>query len=110
VLLNAKQRASVEKAIRETCSILHWGLYTVNVRTNHINSVVSSRARPDRILRTLKADSTRMMRMAGCWTYDHSPWSDRESKRYLCNERSLELAIDYVINGQGRTLPNFDAE
>jgi len=38
----------------------------------------------------------------------HSPWADKGSKRHLWNERSLALAIDYVINGQGGDLPDLD--
>ena len=41
VILNAPQRETVEKAIRETCEIRRWFLQAVNVRTNHIHAVVS---------------------------------------------------------------------
>src|SRR2546421_4362323 len=41
VLLNAEQRASVEKAIGDTCSHRKWQLYACNVRTNHVHSVIS---------------------------------------------------------------------
>jgi hypothetical protein len=37
----------------------------------------------------------------GDWSKPHSPWADKGSQRYLWNERSLALAIDYVLNGQG---------
>ncbi len=40
------------------------------------------------------------------WTLEHSPWVDKGSKRYLWNERSVEIAVDYVINGQGGELPD----
>jgi len=43
-----------------------------------------------------------------CWNFSHSPWADKGSRRRLWNERSIELAIDYVINGQGGELPKFD--
>jgi len=38
----------------------------------------------------------------------NSPWVKKGSKRNLWKERSIERAIDYVINGQGDELPNFD--
>ncbi|HEX8735818.1 MAG TPA: hypothetical protein VF721_10870, partial [Pyrinomonadaceae bacterium] len=41
VTLNAEQRICVEKAIRETCTIRRWILQAINVRTNHIHTVVS---------------------------------------------------------------------
>ena len=40
--------------------------------------------------------------------HEYSPWVDKGSKLYLWNERSLEQAIDYVINGRGDRLPDFD--
>ena len=40
VNLDAAMRASVEKAIRDTCGIRGWNLYATSVRTNHAHSVV----------------------------------------------------------------------
>jgi hypothetical protein len=48
------------------------------------------------------------MRREGKWQKQHSPWADRGSKRHLWNEKSLEMAVDYVVNGQGGPLPDFD--
>ena len=62
--------------------------------------------RPDRALNALKANATRQMRQDGNWQESRSPWADKGSQRYLWTERSLALAIDYVINGQGGDLPD----
>jgi hypothetical protein len=59
-------------------------------------------------LNAFKANATRQMRQDGCWEMDYSPWVDKGSRRYLWNQRSVERAIDYVINGQGDELPDFD--
>jgi REP element-mobilizing transposase RayT len=108
VLLNSNQRASVEKAIRETCVHRKWILHACSVRTNHVHSVVSiGPKKPELALNALKANATRQMREDGCWEHIHSPWVDRGSKRYLWNERSVDLAIDYVLHGQGGELPEF---
>jgi hypothetical protein len=48
------------------------------------------------------------MRLDGCWRHKYSPWAEKGSRRYLWNERSVALAIDYVLYGQGDELPNFD--
>jgi len=37
-----------------------------------------------------------------------SPWAFKGSKRRLWNEQSVARAIDYVLYGQGDTLPDFD--
>jgi REP element-mobilizing transposase RayT len=109
VVLNAAQRESVDAAIREVCAHRRWFLHALNVRTNHVHSVVSiGSIKPERALNAFKAYSTRRMRKDGNWEKPHSPWADRGSKRHLWNERSMALAVDYVINGQGGPLPDFD--
>ena len=109
VLLSADQRASVKKAISDTCLHRKWRLHACNVRTNHVHSVVSiGTKKPELALNALKANATRQMREDGHWQSAHSPWVDRGSKRYLWTERSLSLAIEYVLFGQGDELPEFD--
>src|SRR5580765_3599684 len=54
--LDAPQRLSVEKAIRETCSHRRWRLRAMNVRTNHAHVVVSiGETKPERALNAFKA-------------------------------------------------------
>jgi REP element-mobilizing transposase RayT len=109
VTLNAEQRQSVDSAIREVCEHRKWFLHAMNVRTNHVHTVVSiGSIKPERALNAFKAYATRRMRQDGNWQESHSPWADRGSKRHLWNERSLALAIDYVVNGQGDELPDFE--
>jgi len=109
VTLEAAQRESVEMAIRETCAFRTWLLQAINVRTNHVHVVVTIGAiPPERALNAFKANATRRLRQEGHWNYQHSPWADKGSKRYLWNERSMERAVDYVTNGQGDELPESD--
>ncbi|HEV7858478.1 MAG TPA: hypothetical protein VGO91_07600 [Pyrinomonadaceae bacterium] len=111
VTLNAAQRESIGKAIRETWAFRNWSLRAINVRTNHAHIVVSiGDAKPEHALNALKANATRKMRHDGCWQQSHSPWADKGSKRYLWNERSIERAIDYLINGHGDEIPDFDKD
>jgi REP element-mobilizing transposase RayT len=109
VSLNFRQREVIEKAIREVCDFRNWILRAINVRTNHVHIVISiNDAKPGKALNGFKAYSTRKMRENGCWQFEYSPWSNKGSKRYLWNERSIETAVNYVINGQGGELPDFD--
>ncbi len=109
VTLDAKQRKSVNDAVREVCTYRHWDLRALNVRTNHVHVVVSTGfAKPERALNSFKSYATRHMREDGTWRESYSPWADKGSKRYLWNERSLALAIDYVVNGQGDDLPDLE--
>ena len=109
VILNAAQREFVENGVRETCALRRWHLRALNVRTNHVHVVVSiGETKPERALNAFKANATMRMRQGGCWQRPRSPWADKGSKRHLWNEVHIERAVDYVINGQGDELPEFD--
>ena len=78
LVLDASQRASVESAIRETCVYRRWILHAINVRTNHVHTVVSiGNKKSELALNAFKANATRQMRRDGCWTLSHSPWVDK---------------------------------
>lgn len=109
VTLNAQQRQAVEEAIREVCNHRNWLLRAINVRTNHVHIVVSiGETSSKRALNDFKSYSTRKMRQNGYWDSEKSPWVDKGSRRNLWNEQSIEIAVDYVVNGQGDELPKFD--
>ena len=109
LILKARHRKSIELAIRETCEIRKWQLEAINVRTNHVHTVVSAGLKkPEIVLNAFKANATRQLRQDECWPHPFSPWADKDGKRRLWNERSVAKAIDYVLNGQGNDLPNFD--
>jgi REP element-mobilizing transposase RayT len=111
VTLDGPQRQSVRFAIEETCATRKWYLHASNVRTNHAHTVVSiGKIKPELALNAFKANATRQMRQDGCWHENRSPWVEKGSKRYLWNERSVARAIDYVLNGQGDELPDFDED
>ena len=102
VVLHAEQRTCVEDAIKETCTCRKWDLLAINVRTNHVHTVVSiGNKAPEFALNAFKANATRRMRESGCWTNGQSPWADKGSKRHLWNEQSVQRAIEYVLFGQG---------
>jgi len=109
LIFKARHRKAVEAAIRETCDIRKWLLQAINVRTNHIHTVVTaSQKKPSQVLGAFKANATRKLREAGLWSQSFSPWADKGSKRRLWNEQSVARAIDYVLNYQGEDLPDFD--
>lgn len=109
VTLDAERRRSVERAIRDTSSKRGWNLLAQNVRTNHFHCVIDiGEGSSKRALGALKANATRQMREDGVWRQEHSPWAEKGSRRKLWNERSVANACDYVINGQGDDLPDFD--
>jgi len=104
VKLDVRQRALVEQAVRETCEIRKWSFWGINVRTNHVHTVVTANCKPERVLSAFKANATRKMREAECWHRDRSPWAYRGSRRYLWTEKELLDAIAYVLYDQGEPL------
>jgi REP element-mobilizing transposase RayT len=109
VKLGVKERQIVERAIRETCELRNWHLMALNVRTNHVHIVVYPGGKePGRLLNAFKSNATRMLREADLWTNKHSPWADKGSNIYLWTERNLAIAVEYVIDGQGGPLPEFE--
>ncbi len=108
VELTVARRSAVETAIREACDIRGWVLKAINVRTNHVHSVVTANRKPELVMNAFKANATTMMINCSVWQRGLKPWSRHGSTRYLWNEKSVARAIDYVIHGQGGELPNFD--
>ena len=109
VKLNSEMRNLVESALRETCEIRSWQLFAINVRTHHAHSVVAvGETSSKKVLSAFKANATRKLRESKIWQFEHSPWADKGSRRFLWTEKSIEIAIDYVINGQGKPLPDFN--
>jgi REP element-mobilizing transposase RayT len=96
VKLDARQRGAVEKSVRETCKKRNWGLYAINVRTNHVHAVICIGAKSSKqALIALKANATRQLREDRLWTLEHTPWAEKGSRRKLWTERSVNEAIDY---------------
>ncbi|MEA2206389.1 MAG: hypothetical protein QOE77_3165 [Blastocatellia bacterium] len=106
--LNRKQRPLIAKAIREVCIHRKYQLLAINVRTNHVHTVVSAQIKPEPILQAFQAYATRKLRRANLLRNDVKPWSRHGSTPYLWKAKHLERAIDYVLYGQGDELPSFD--
>ena len=107
-LLDARSRSIVEKAIEEVCEFRNWSLLGLEVRTNHVHSVNTATGASSKMLNDFKAYSTRRLRENGCWNYEHSPWVDKGSRRMLWTDEHVAKAVDYVLDGQGEPLPEFD--
>jgi len=108
IRLDIKRRPVVEQAVREVCTKRGYWLRAINVRTNHVHSVVSAAVKPEPILQAFQAYATRKLRQAGLLPTEGRTWSRHGSTPYLWKERHVERAIDYVVNGQGEDLPRFD--
>jgi REP element-mobilizing transposase RayT len=107
IILDPIQRVMVEKAVREVCTHREYSLLAVNARSNHVHAVISAACKPEPILEALKAYCTRKLRRAGLILSTTKPWVRHGSTRYLWKERQVELAMNYVLFGQGDDPPDF---
>ncbi len=110
VSLNAKMRKAVEDTVREVCRFRDYKLFALNVRTNHVHLVIGAGRKPEFLMTSMKSFCTRKLRNNGLVPKDSKIWYRHGSTRYLWTERHIEISIDYVLNGQGGELPDFDAE
>lgn len=106
--LGAAERQIVDAAIREVCSFREYLLSALNVRTEHAHIVTGNHGKPERMMDSFKAYATKALRTAGLIGPDTKPWSRHGSTRYLWTEEHIQKAVDYVVNGQGGELPEFD--
>ncbi len=106
-LLDGPHRGYVKAAIEEVCEFKKFSLRAINVRTNHVHSVVSAPSKPEPIATAFKAYATRKLRAVGLVNADAKVWSRGESTRYLWKEEFVNRALEYVINGQGDDLPDW---
>ncbi len=101
VYLRPQQRKQVEAAIKKTCEIRKWTLWVTNARTNHVHVVVTSHRSPSQVMNAFKANATRVLKEAGLWKSDLSPWAYGGSKRYLWSDEEIAGAVAYVKYDQG---------
>jgi REP element-mobilizing transposase RayT len=106
--LGPKARPVVEKAVREVCDHRKYILRAINIRTNHVHTVVTAMRKPEPVLIAFQAYSTRALRKQGLNSPDGKPWSRHGSTIYLWKERDVAKAIEYVLWGQGDELFRLD--
>lgn len=108
IVMNPPQRLAVHREIEDVCRRREYLLRALNVRTNHLHSVVSAEVKPELIINAFKSNATRAMRQQGLIDRDVKVWSVGKSRRYLWKPRSVALAIDYTLNQQGDNLIDFE--
>jgi REP element-mobilizing transposase RayT len=108
IALNSEKRKVVETAVREVCNHRKYLLRAINVRTNHVHTVVSAMQNPEPILNSFKSYSTRALRQAGLLQRTSKPWARHGSTIYLWKEQAVAKAVAYVLLGQGNELFTLD--
>ena len=107
-LLTPEQPIAIDKEIKNVCMRRSYLLRALNVRTNHLHSVVSAQRKPELIINAYKSNATRTLREQGLVSRDVEVWARGKSRRYLWKPRAVALAIDYTLNQQGTNLIDFE--
>lgn len=101
--LDKQERDVVEQTIAEHCQIRGWKVHAVNCRSNHVHVVVSADRHPKEVRDQFKAWCTRKLKAlqrSRSTNRREKCWAERGSQRYLGDEKGLEAAIYYVLEGQ----------
>lgn len=101
ITLDNRRRRIVESTICRVVEHRGWMLHAINVRTNHVHVVVTANTNPEAVMNSLKSWSTRRMVEAGLFEPRRKAWVRHGSTRYLWDEKALDDAVRYVIEGQG---------
>ncbi len=104
-LLDDRRRASVRTTLESVCLHREWPLWTINVRTNHVHVVVTATEPPEFVMRSMKSWATRQLIVDGLATPGEVAWTRHGSTRYLWTDKDVEMACQYVREGQGVDLP-----
>lgn len=107
-ILDKKERICVLEAVKEVCDFRGYEMLAVNIRTNHLHAVVSANIKPDKIVNDFKAYATRKLREAKLVEKDKIIWVRGKSCRYLWKLKHVEIAVEYVLFGQGDEIPAFE--
>lgn len=97
VTLDRHERDVVDEAIGHVCARRGWNLHALNIRTNHVHSVVSAEQRPEDVMTAMKAWGTRFLAERGLRQHGARIWAVHGSTRWIKTEASLEAAVNYVL-------------
>jgi len=105
--LDAPMRDAVLRAIIETCRVRNWLLETEHVRTEHVHGVLRALERPEPVMNSLKAWSTRYLRDSKLVGSDVRVWARHGSTRWLWTEDDVAGAVDSVYGCQGEPMARY---
>ncbi len=107
LILDPRSREIVHGAIESHAAHRSWTIHALNVRSNHVHVVVSASSHaPEVAAGQFKQWSTRRLREHGEFERHHV-WARMASTRWINDERSLALAIEYVRHAQDAPPPGF---
>jgi REP element-mobilizing transposase RayT len=108
--LDQESRASVLAVMRHHCEYRGWNLLAAHVRMSHVHVVVEAQVRPERVMHEFKSYSSRELNRLDRDGPDRKRWTRHGSTRWLWNDKDVQQAVRYVIDGQGPPMALFVAD
>ncbi len=102
--MDIDQRAITRDAIHEVCQYKHWRLLAVQVRSNHVHTVVDADVSPELVMNTFKAYASRALNLANPRERSRFRWARHGSTRHLRSPENIGAAIRYVLEKQGEPM------
>ena len=107
--LDAIRRQVVLESLQEVCSYRGWMLLAAHVRTNHIHVVETSHSKPEQVMSTMKAYSSRALNERRLDDPRRHRWARHGSTRYLRTRDAVRASIQYVIGEKGELMAVFES-
>lgn len=108
-LLDAERRDVVLKSLQGVCSHRGWVLPAAHVRTNHVHVVTMANCKPEQVMTTMKAYSTRALNQVALDGAGRRRWAHHGSTQYLWSEDAVRAAVQYVVREQGEPMAVFES-
>jgi REP element-mobilizing transposase RayT len=99
--LDQLRRDAVLAAFLQRASLRGWTILAAHVRANHLHLIIDADAAPERVMNDLKAYASRHLNALGLDAANQKRWARHGSTRWLRDQKNIEAAIRYVIEGQG---------
>ncbi|MGC2660954.1 MAG: transposase [Bryobacteraceae bacterium] len=98
----------VLQSLQEACFHSGWTLWATHVRTNHVHVVLTANSKPEQIMTTLKAYSSRALNHCARGSGNRRRWARHGSTRYLWTKDAVRAALQYVVHEQGKPTALFE--
>ena len=107
--MDEPRRQTVLEAITVRCKQSNWSLIAAHVRENHVHVVIQAQEKPEFVMTQLKSAASRRLNDRGFDDRTRKRWARHGSTRSLFGQDSVQSAIRYVLEGQGRPMTSFRA-
>jgi REP element-mobilizing transposase RayT len=105
--LDEPRRRAVLEAIIDRCNQSQWQISAAHIRSNHVHIVIGGEEQPEFIMTQLKSAASRRLNQLGFDDRERKRWARHGSTRRLWNQKDVQDAVRYVLEGQGEPMSTF---